>query len=57
MINFIGTHAKECDIVLQTKLSKVFDLIYSYKTENELNDVLFAVNTKFKREIKIDNNN
>ncbi|EAR90517.1 methyltransferase domain protein (macronuclear) [Tetrahymena thermophila SB210] len=57
MINYIGTHQKECDTLLQTKLSKVFDLIYSYKTENELNDVLFAVNTKFKRDVKIDNNN
>ena len=57
MINFIGTHEKECSELLSKVLSKTFDVIYSFKTPGEFNEVLFAVNIDLKRETTIDNNN
>jgi hypothetical protein len=57
MINYTGTHEKEGTEFIQSKLSKTFDVIYSFKTSEEFNEVFFAVNIDLKRETTIDNNN
>jgi len=31
------------------RIGEVFDIIYSIKTEHELNEVVFAINHKFKK--------
>lgn len=58
MINYIGMGVRDSSDFLATKASKVFDMIYSYKTQQQdLNEVLFLVNTNFRREIVIDSMN